>query len=171
MAGELVAQLHPRKWDRVTSVGYTNAHNAVQLTDLVGLRLNKLTADYYSTVFQLPASLTYATGLTFYFLVTDNGENQGDPGLVLQLGLTVKKLASGDTPSFATAAGTEQTSNVTLQSTAGQFTLASFAVANANLDSAGAGDVVAVKLRRVSSAAADTMVGSATIIPVAVKNT
>jgi hypothetical protein len=170
MSAELVAQCPPRVWDRQSAAGYTASNNAVQVSDMVGLRLNKLATDGYVTTFQIPGNLTVGTGITFYFEVVDNGEFSSDPGLVLQLGVTVLLLGSGDQPLFSTG-GTEQTVNITTQSTAGNITQATLAVANANLDSAVAGSLIAVRVRRIGTAAADTMQGSAILLTCTVKNT
>jgi hypothetical protein len=173
MSAELVAQLPPRVWDRASATGYTPSNNVVTgkiSTDLFGLRLNKLSIDPYVTTFQIPGNLTMATGLTFYFDVVDNGEFPGDPGLVIQLGVSVLTLGSGIAPLFS-AGGTEQTVNLTMQSTSGQMTQGTLAIALANLNSAAVGSIVAVKLRRIGTATADTMQGSAILLTCTVKNT
>lgn len=171
MANELVAQLPPRAWIRETASGYQFSDVAAPTGDLVGLRLNKLDTDGYNTVFQVPASLTVGTGVTFTLLVTDGGGTPDDLGKVVHLGITVKKLASGETTDLDTGAGTEQTVDVTLQSTTQEVTLATKAIANANLDSVGAGDIAAVRIRRIGSNAADTANGSVILVGVFVKNT
>jgi hypothetical protein len=181
MSAELVAQLPPRVWDRQTAAGYNTWANAVTgkiNTDLFGLRLNKLNTvpaantpyDGYVTTFQIPGNLTMGTGLTFYFDVVDNAEFQSDPGLVIQLGVTVLLLGAGVAPLFS-GGGTEQTVNITMNATSGDMAQGTLAIASANLNGAVVGSVVAVRLRRIGTATADTMQGSAILLACAVKNT
>jgi hypothetical protein len=178
MAGELVAQVGLADLIRESEVGeYTPIQMGIlPVGKARGLRLPKITAGnqkglgYWGLV-TIPAALTVSTGLTFTFPVTDDGAFGGDPGKVVRLGITVKKIASGETLDLDTASGAEVTADITLESTSGNAHLASIAVANANLDSAGAGDAIMYRIRRVGTAAQDTVNGAVYLLPGHIKNT
>ena len=176
MSTELVAALRPLDLIRETSAG---ADPNVVLSDFVGdLRGVKLPKYKlannglygYTTLAVLPANLTYGTGLTIKFYLTNH---QGsDVGLKVYIGVTVKKLAANETTDIDTGAGTEQLVSVTLSSTDGGVAIGSLAIANANLDSAGAGDAVALRIRRKGTDGTnDTAQGAAILLGVDIRNT
>jgi len=179
MANELVAQIGAADlWREGIGAGWNRSLVTSLVGSFAGIRLPKQTdAQGYTTIVQIPGSLTMGTGLTFTFALVDNGEYGIDPGKVIRLGLTTKRLAAGNTLSMDGTAGAgglaaEQTSDVTTQSTAGNLTVATFAIATANLPtSLAVGDLLGVRLRRVGSHANDTFQGSATIVYWGVKNT
>jgi hypothetical protein len=121
---------------------------------------------------RIPASATVSTGLTFAFEVTDDGKNSNDLGKVIVVGVTVKKLTSGtDTYDITASAATEATASVTLNAATGVAVASSVAIANAALDSAGAGDRILVQIRRVGTSTSDTCNGTALLSDVVVINT
>src|SRR5262249_3803254 len=101
MSTELVAALRPLDLIRETSAG---ADYNVVLTDfkgdLRGVKLPKYKLSGaglygYTCLAVLPANLTYGTGLTLKFYLT-NSETQ-DVGKKVYVGVTVKKLAADET--------------------------------------------------------------------------
>lgn len=189
MAGELIAQLDPGAWFRETSVGYEPTF----MTTIVGaqsvaaggspggnmraLTANKFSvsgvnAEYYNTIFEIPTSLTIATGITVKLRVVDDGKNSADLGLVVKFGITAFNVDSASfKDDFSAAGGTEQTGTVTLSSTSGIPATLSIAIANAQLASAGAGNAVALRLRRLGTDAADTCPNRVCVLFGHVKNT
>lgn len=171
MAGELVANLTPADFFRETSVGYNPWSFSALVDDVRAMRLNKLDLDGYNCLSHIPGNLTMATGLTFRFALADNGELPSDLGKVVRVGITVKRMITGESGDIDAAAGAEQVVNVTLQATARLWTFATLAIANANLDSAVVGDAILWRIRRVGFNAADTAQSGALLLPVAVTNT
>jgi hypothetical protein len=176
MAGEYVVGLRPTDFQRETSSG---SDPNVVVSDFVGdlraLKLNKYktsnNVNYgYTTTFRLPASITYTTGVTAKIYLTNL--DAGDAGKKCYVGVTVKRLAADETTDIDSGAGTEQLVSVTLSSTNGGIAIGSLAIANANLDSAGAGDMVLIRLRRKSTDGTnDTALGPVALIGVDVANT
>lgn len=169
MANEFVAQLSPATAYRETPVGYSPWSDSALTGDLRGLRLHKMDGDFYNWVFQIPANLTMATGLTFTVVLVDDGALPSDLGKVVRLAVSVKLLASAESTDLDAAGSAETAANITLQATTGQVTVATIAVTA--LDSAAVGNVVALRLRRVGSNAADTCQGSVILLGVFAKNT
>lgn len=148
-----------------------NVNDLVASNTLLNMRALKSDLNGWSALVKLPANLTYTTGLTFQFSVTDDGD-AANLGKVVVMGVTTKKVTSGtDNYDIAANAGTEQTVSLTLNSTAGVAVLGSLAITNANLDSAGAGDVVLIRIRRIGTNASDTAPGNVLIGPIFVTNT
>jgi hypothetical protein len=173
MANELVAQWSLGDVFREQSIGYNPWARAVLVGDACGLRLNKLDNQGYILRGLIPGSLTMGTGLTFGFEVTvpDTPDYSTDPGKVVRLGVTVKRIISGESLDIDTGAGAEQTVDVTLQATAGLVTVATLAIALANLDSAVVGNRFAARVRRIGSHANDTCRGSVVLTGLDVVNT
>lgn len=140
-----------------------------------GLSLRDIDTDAYDFFLTIPTDATVGTGLTFRLFLCDDGDALTPPVAsfaTIQIGLTVKKIVSGtDTSDMSTAAGAEKTSDIALSTTAKVMTVSDFAVANADLDSAGAGDNVMIRLRRIGSAATDTFRGRAVLAHLTVFNT
>ena len=193
MAGELIAQFDRGAWYREQSIGYavqnftcivppaaatpeTSGGNMTGMTfeknyQTTALGYTYPIQDYYQAVVILPVNLTYTTGITFQFRITDDGCNAADLGLVVQFGLTVFNVDSGSfNVNLSAASGAEQTANVTLSSTTGNVASGSIAVANAQLASAGAGNTILLRLRR-TTAAADTCAGRVVLLNSHLKNT
>jgi hypothetical protein len=188
MAGELVAQLNTRDWYRETAMGYNPVGFSVEVGSdtvsqnsgkMVGISFNKFSNtlvnyEYYQGIFTIPANLTVGTGLTFLAQIVDDGKNANDLGLVAMFGATIFNL---DAATFKTdlsvgaTAGAEQTATVTLSSTSRIPVALSIAIANAQLASAGAGNRVLLRLRRIGSNASDTCNGRVVCIDSYVKNT
>lgn len=171
MANEYVDLIRPRDLVRLNGSPVTSNDLEVSGSG-AGVRLLKSDAAGFSFVTVIPGSLTVGTGVTLSLGVTDDGADAADLGKVVRLGVTVKKLASGsDSLAIGTGAGTEQTVDVMLDATSGEITLGALAIANANLDSAGAGDTALVRVRRIGTHANDTCQGTALLTHVAIKNT
>lgn len=173
MANELVGQFTLANMVREQTVGYNPWARAVWVGDTAGVRLNKLDTQGYIVRGNVPGSLTMGTGLTFIFEVAlpDVPDFDADPGKVVRLGVTVKRVISGESLDLDAAAGAEQTVDVTLQATAALVTVATLAIANANLDSLAVNENYAARIRRVGSAAQDTCRGSVVLTLVVAKNT
>ena len=156
MASEAVAS--SLQLSRENAMGHDPASCRVYSNDLCGLSLPKLATQGYVGLFTIPTG-TLTTGLTFKMLLTDNGTNTNDLGKVVRLGVTVKYLSANETTDLDTGAGTEQTVDVTLSSTANGVAVGSLAIANANLDSAVVAGTVAIRVRRIGDHANDTCNG------------
>lgn len=111
-----------------------------------------------------------STGLTFQILLVDDPSNS-DPGKVVRLGVTVKKIASTTDDLTATGAGTEAVGTATMNATTGIVTALSIAVTTSNADSIAAGDLIEVRIRRTGSNASDTHKGVVLVAQVTVSDT
>jgi len=171
MADEFVGSWNPADFFRESGLGYERGMATALSGDMGGLSLPKLADQGYTTIGRIPASLTVGTGLTFALILTDDGSNANDLGKVVRIGLTVKKVANDETTDIDTGAATESTVDITLSSTSGGLVLATKAIANAALDSVGAGDHFLLRVRRVSSATQDTCNGRVILLGITVKNT
>ncbi len=172
MANEFVDILRPR--DLIRGNGQNSIVDLVPTPggDLQGVPLRKLDNEYYQFITQIPGSLTVGTGLTFTAMITDDGVDADDLGKVVRLGVTVKRLVSGtDNTDLDSGASAEATVDITLDATSGEVKSGTAAIANAALDSIAAGDVFAVRVRRIGSHANDTCKGRAILLVVGVKNT
>jgi hypothetical protein len=183
MASEFVAFLQPNDFNRETDMGREPALNLAfnPINDLPGLSLPKyargnLVAYGYTTTFRIPANLTLGTGLTFKVYLSDDGQNAIDLGKVVKVGITLLDITQGpsnfDLDTAETELATEVTASATLASTTGVASVTSVAIANAALPaSIAVGDVVAMRIRRVGTNAADTCTGRVLLYCVAVQNT
>lgn len=150
--------LSPRDFTRETTYGLDPVANLGLVGDLHALPFEKLADQGYTTLFYIAAgSLT--TGLTFAGLITDDGRTPGDLGRVVRLGVTVKRLVSGENADLDVGAATEATTDVTLQAVSGNLTRFTLAIANAGLDSAAVTELLAIRIRRVATASQDTAQG------------
>lgn len=168
MAGEILAQFNAGDLFRETPVGYNvRAQSVMYQTNngaTRGVSLNKfLTAgglvDYYNGVYYVPAAVALATGLTFKFIVSDDGTDASDLGKVVRLGVTPYNLSTALSVmdfSLAASKGTETFVNITLGATTGLPVTGSLAIVVANLASLAAGNTFGMRLRRVGDNAADT---------------
>lgn len=175
MALELVAQLQPNQLTRESTIGYEPGLQLVSHVsgDVRGLSLPKLATQGYTATFMIPGSLTMGTGLTFRLPITDDGTDANDLGKVVRLGVTIKRLTTtAETTDMDTNAGTEQTVDVTLDATTGEVVNGSLAVTTANLDSSVVvGDLLSIRIRRVSTHANDTCNGRVILLGAFIFNT
>lgn len=111
-----------------------------------------------------------STGLTFQLLLVDDPSNS-DPGKVVRLGVTVKKLASTTDDLTSTGVGTETVGTATMNATSGVVTALSLAVTTANADAPSAGDLLLVRIRRTGTNASDTHKGVVLVAQVTVSDT
>jgi len=170
MANEFVDILRPADFFRANG----SQHDAfvAPSNSLGGLRLLKSDTAGFLAISNIPGSLTVGTGLTFVYHVVDDGTDANDLGKVIRLGITVKELLTGaDTLAIGTGAATEVTEDITLDATSGEIVIASEAIANAALDSIGAGDSFLIRVRRIGTASQDTCQGTALLTHLIVKNT
>src|SRR5581483_5382438 len=135
--------------------------NFQRSNDLAGIVLPKTGSAPLNGVFLIPAA-TLTTGLTFKGALTNILAS--DVGLVVRLGITVKRLAADESTDLDAAAGAEQTVDVTLSANDQGIALISKAIANANLDSGAVGDLVAVRVRRIGTSGNDTAVGAVLLL-------
>lgn len=171
MAGELVDSVRPRDLFRLNGASINDVDLVTRIS-MGGVRMPKSDVKGFSFVTTIPANITMATGLTFYWDLVDDGTDATDPGLAVRIGITVKKLNTGTaTTDITVGAGTEQLKTSTLISTAGQILQDSLAIANANLNSAAVGDQILVRFRRLGTDAADTMLNAPLLFNIYVKNT
>jgi hypothetical protein len=173
MANEVVAQWGVGNVFREQAVGYNPWARAVLIGDACGIRLNKLDTQGYILRGFISAGITMGTGLTFGFEVAlpDVPDFAADVGKVVRLGVTVKRVISGESLDIDAGAGAEQTVDVTLQATAGLVTVATLAIANANLDATVVGNRFLARVRRIGSATQDTAQGSVALTGIDVINT
>ena len=171
MANEFLAQLKPRDFTRESSLGVASALNLVQVGDLAGLPLPKLATQGYTALVPISHANTYTTGVTVTLYTVDDGTNSADLGKVVRFGVTFKRLIDGESVDMDAGAATEQTVDVTLESTSGNVTVNTLAIANANLDSLASGEAVMMRVRRIGTHANDTCNGRAVLLGVAIKNT
>lgn len=190
MAGELIAQLDPSAFYRETSSGY----NVEQFTAIVpganavaslglnagtmrGVTLNKqlvttVNNEYYQCVFTIPANLTVSTGLTLQLRLVDDGTNGAAPGTGVVIGVTAFNVDSASfNVALTGASGAEQTGTATLNATSGIPASLNIAIPNAQLASAGAGNNVLLRIRRIGTNASDTCPSRAVLLSGHVKNT
>jgi hypothetical protein len=182
MAGELVAQFNASDLYRETSLGYDTtfqtciyqtANGASRGVSLQKLIQSQLT-EYYNGMFIVPAAAALGTGLTFRLVVTDDGQNAADLGLVVRLGITPFNLTTALSVadwSLAASKGTETLANVTLGATTGLPVIGSIAIANASLASLAVGNVLGIRIRRVGDNAADTCANRVMLLGGIITNT
>ena len=163
MATEAVASLGTGSFTRLSSLGGDPNVNTALSNDLRGLSFPRGDEAGYSATFVVPTG-TITTGLTFRFIITDDGGDAADLGKAVRFGILAKKLTANATTSFGAAAGTEVAANVTLSSTASGAAVATIAVTNANLGTPSVGDIVAIRIRRISSNAGDTCQGRVIVV-------
>lgn len=193
MAGEVLAQINPADLFRETSVGYVLAYQSGLYGGVQGqsrgLSLQKIPRDlipvpsfiqaaqpkeYYNGQWIVPAAVALATGLTFRFMLCDDGTDPADLGKVVQLEVTPFNLSTAAAPadwSLAASQGTATTGNVTLSATSGAIVIGSIAIVLANLRALAAGNVFGMRLRRVGDAVADTCNGRALLLGGVITNT
>ena len=137
-----------------------------------GLPMRKLATEFYDVLVTIPADATVGTGISVHLFVTDDGADAADLGKVVKFGIAAKKIASDtDTLDLTSAGGAEQTTTVTLNAAAGVVEIGTVTIANAALDSAGAGDLVALRVRRIGTDATDTCQGRVVLCGAYVWNT
>jgi hypothetical protein len=122
----------------------------------------------YLAIFIIPFSVTMTTGVTFYLMTTDDGSFSADLGNTCRFGITVKKVTASNT---LFPGGAEQKVTVTNAATSGQLVQTPLAVANANLNTAGPGDTVMVRFRRIGGDPLELTMGRVLVPSIHVKNT
>jgi hypothetical protein len=172
MANEFVAQIDASRLLPLNGSPTAYMDTLSVSGSVLGRRLLKSDSQGFSFLHPINAEHTMGTGLTLQLGVVDDGADSNDLGKVVRLGVTVKLITSGsDTLAIGTAAGTEQTVDVTLDATTGEIVLGSLAIANANLDSAAVGNLILVRVRRLGTASQDTCTGTPILTHVYVRNT
>ena len=193
MASEFVATLRPQDFQRETDLGNDGSVSLVLAPgealgsaggtnvpsgDIRGLSLPRyLTATNvahygYVALFRIPASLTMGTGLTFKVYLTDDGRNAADLGLVVAVGIGLKRLAANATDDEDVGGATEVITPCTLSTTSSGVSITSIAIATAALPaSAAVGDLLLLRIRRVGTNSGDTCGGRAILLQVEVQNT
>jgi hypothetical protein len=122
----------------------------------------------FTAFLKIPGNATLTTGVKVDLLVTDDGSDPSDLGKAAVFGVSVKKITSGTSTADPTAsAGTEQKATVTLNGTSGVFVVGTVTIAAANLNSAAAGDWIAVRIRRIATDAADLLTGRVLVAGIA----
>ena len=152
--------------------GVYNEVPLVAVGVFAGVPLPKIDTVGYVFESRIPTSGTpLTTGLTFSIPLLDDPQNPS-VGLVVRLGITVKRLVSGTSDYTLTSAATEVLASVTMPATSGVINVASVAIANAALPaSLAAGDRFLVQIRRVGSATADTHQGRVLLGKITVSDT
>lgn len=155
---------------RETAMGHNDNLTYARNGDLMGLSFPKLADQGYSGVIQIPSGVL-TTGLTFNFATVDDGTNADDLGKVVRFGITPKRLIDAETADLDASAATETTLDVTLESTSGNVTVNTSAIANAALDSTAVSNLMAVRIRRIGSHANDTCQGRVIVLAIGVMGT
>lgn len=148
---------------RESTMGHDPSLQTVRVGDFMGLSFPKLATQGYVGTFQVPSG-TLTTGLTFNIATVDDGTNADDLGKVVRFGITVKRLIDAETTDMDTAAATEATVDVTLETTSQNVTVNTLAIANAALDSLAVGNFAGVRIRRIGTHANDTCNGRVAVI-------
>jgi hypothetical protein len=171
MANEFLAQLTPRDFFRESAMGTQDMFNLAQVGDLAGLVFPKLATHGYTALVPISHANTFTTGITLSLYTVDDGADAADLGKVVRFGITPKRLIDAETVDVDTGAATEVTVDVTLESTAGNITVNTVAIANAALDSLASGEAMLLRIRRIGSHANDTCQGRAIVLGASIKNT
>lgn len=149
------------------SLGYDPAAVSAPVpgTNFRGVGFTKRDDLYITEVVKIPANATLTTGVSVDLLLVDDGADAADLGKLAVFEVLVKTLVSGtDTLDMTASAGTAVQATATLAATKGVVTLLTIAVVNASLDSAAAGGHVAIQIRRVGSAVAETCNGRVIVL-------
>jgi hypothetical protein len=176
MAGEIIASFGAVGLNRESSAGFNLGFQFVTAGAYRGASLQKLIQsqliEYYSFSCIVPAAATLATGITIVLNIVDDTLNSLDLGKVLDMGVTAQNLsASGAMTNFTGGVGTETTGTVTLSSTSRNPVQISLAIANAQLNSLAAGNILGIRIRRIGDNASDTVPGRAVLLGGIIKNT
>lgn len=161
-ANETIASWGPGNSQTTGSVGYDRIATSAPIpgTNFRGVGFAKRDDLYITEVLKIPANATLTTGVTVDVAIVDDGADPADLGKAVVFEVLVKAIASGtDTLDMTTGAGTAVQATATLAATKGVVTVLSIAVVSASLDGAAAGGHVAIQIRRVGSATADTCNG------------
>lgn len=116
----------------------------------------------YIGFFEIPTGSTMTTGITVYITTTDSGEFASDLGLATSFGIQVRLVSAA---TCVNTYGTATTHTITMAATTGTTVKTAFAITNANMNSAGAGDIVMMRIYRAGSVAADTAQGRVLMLP------
>jgi hypothetical protein len=170
-AGSLLTQFTATDLFRETPVGYdpktmSTLYSTNNGTSR-GVGLNKFRIasqlyEYYNGMWILPTLVAVGTGLTFKLMITDDGTDSSDLGLVARIEITPFNLSTALSVvdwSLAASMGTATAANVTLGSTTGLPKILSIAIVAANLASLASGNILGIRIRRVGDNAADTCNG------------
>ena len=167
MANELIASWGPADLRRNTSVGYDSRLSRSQVGDgaFDAIAFPKNDNIACLDVVRIPGNATLTTGIKVDLVCIDDGKEAFDLGKDAKFAVTVKKLVSGtDTLDVTASGGTETAGTVTLAATSGVVKTLTISVPNAALDSAAAGDTIAIRFRRLGSDAADTLQGRVLVL-------
>jgi hypothetical protein len=175
--GTLIAQLHAGNMFRESALGN---EADVQLANIPpqtgtlstsstswGIGFPKITLGQnvglgYIGSFRIPSGTTLTTGITLYISTTDDGAFASDIGNTCVLGVECRKVTAANTLNvYGTA--TEET--ITMASPSGTFVQTAFAIPAANLNGAGPGDRIQVRVYRHGASASDLCFGRILIAP------
>jgi hypothetical protein len=115
------------------------------------------TALGYLATFVIPPGLTITTGLEVYLNTTDDGAFAADLGNTTVFGVAVKKVTAANTN--MSSAGTEVTATITMSANSGQLVQTIIQIPTADLNGAGSGDTICMRIRRVGTSTSDLCVG------------
>jgi hypothetical protein len=135
-----------------------------------GLGFNKSQDSGAVWVTRLPATASLATGASMVLMLADDVNNP-DPGKVVRMAVTYKKLATGTDVLDVSGAGTETTVDVTMPATAGVIVTAAVAIVVANMDGIAASDWCLTRVRRIGTAAQDTHRGRVVLLNMDARDT
>jgi hypothetical protein len=177
MAGELITQFGPQDLFRESVLGYSLPNQSCLVGGVRGVSFQKLIQaqlkEYYNLTVIVPAAAGLATGITVVLQLVDDGQNSADLGLVARFGIQAANFsAAGALVDWSAGEGAaEVAGNATLSSTSLNPVLLSIAIANANLNSIAAGNILGLRIRRIGDNAADTAPGRVVCLGGFVKNT
>jgi hypothetical protein len=111
--------------------------------------------------FSIYTGATMTTGITVYLSTTDDGSFSSDLGSTTEIGVQVgiRTAAAAVTYGAATLA------TITMASTSGVPVKTAFAIPNSALQSAGAGDILQIRIFRAATNANDLCQGAILLLP------
>lgn len=169
MANELIAQLGPRDLISEGTLGGEASMNLARSGDFQGCRFRKNSV--FSQVVPISHANTFTTGVTITFILVDDGTDAADLGKVIRIGVTPKRMVTGESTNIDVGAAAETTLDVTLQAVAGNVVVANMPILNAALDSLATGEALGLRIRRVGNVSQDTCNNPVILLMVAIKNT
>jgi hypothetical protein len=182
MAGELISGFGPQDLYPERVQGYDEKLKSVQIGALRGVGLPRLLrnqcVERYNFTCIVPAAATLSTGVTVVLQLVDDATDPRDLGKVIQLGVQAVNLSgSGAKVDLSSNSGAEQTFTATLSATSLVSVQVSVAIANAQLASLAAGNLLALRIRRLGDTAVfndnttDTCPGRPVLLGGLIKNT
>jgi hypothetical protein len=127
--------------------------------------------DVYYCTLRIPVNGTpLTTGTTTQLIWTDDASASGATKVAV-VGVSMALITSGTTDYNAITWGTETATSLTAPSTATIVTMTASAVTKANMGTPAAGNLVAVRIRRLPNNASDTHPGRVLLLGLSIQDT